>query len=729
MFGIDDEPIIDSSNLVMSGGVFGFTLPTNIMTSLINTGGFFQANTYAHISGSPATYLGLSHGDEYDCCFVFLKDVKTSVIVTNNIPLRFVFFSDISFDIVNYLDFNSTGIVPAGAKMCIVNFSKASNPSGYGDLRISQANDIVFAQSFDKKLNDSIKLFNKNIGCKDVIDISSQPLHDGWCSAQGTFVDVNNGGSHLTFERGNYQQLTIKASASGSAFVLFLSRFFREPTAENEDYTKFLCIEETRRTVPTGTTSVLNIPDDCYYIVIGYDSVTSTTIYRPVYLSFDTDGLFTTEIDDLKSTTSIIYQESDNNIVDLSGPYQAGWIMANNTFANVTTLGGEHVTISVGNFKKFKITGTKTAEYDSFFFFAKSNYREPSSNNESFSPYLCSGQTGRITVPYNTTVEYDIPSDCAYIIIGYRSQSSVGAYRPQNASLYTEAGIIERVDNLEQRQSLKLLAIGNSFSRDSLSYVPVLLQSVCPSLNVVIGVLYRGSASLQDHWDNRDSSTYYELDIFISESNKWVSFSSKGLDDGLTYTDWDIITLQQNSANSGKYNTFQPYLNNLIGYIATKCHNYKIGWLLTHSYSDGYTTEWTSEQMAANIRTASERVMNETSVDILFPYGTAIQNARSNGTLDSIGDGGGLCYSDYIHLQEGLGCQIAAYANAIVLLKELGIVKSINGNTIIVDSSFDSQYNIPQPHGTPVGSNESNCILGQKAAILAVKHPYTTSEV
>ena len=710
---------------------------SDLLSELLNNGYALLNDTYAHISSENPTYTGMVHGVDYDCCVVFLKEGRKSLQVINNTPLRYIYFSDFDFSVDNYISFDQQGNVPQEAKLCIVNFAKLDNPLGYDSLKILQPNSPIFTLDMDSKINDLLKTLNVITGIATSIDLSAQTQHAGWMASNGTFNNVTTGGgTHLTISRKNYQKITISASSINNSFIVFFNKLFIEPTYNGESFVKYLCKGETgRRTITVNTTVSLDIPDDCEYIVIGYDSTTGITDYRPIAVRFDDDGYFINKISEIDSKIAVIDQEGDFEQIDLSGPYYAGWIMSNGTFNNVTTLGGTHLTISAGSFKKFRIKGTIREGYNSFFFFAKSNYSEPTYNGESFVPYLCDEQTGRITVPYNTTVEYAIPSDCAYIIIGWRAQTGQSPYQPQNAAILTDKGINERLTNLEQitDSHIKLLSIGNSFSQDTLSYVPALLKSIAPNLKVTIGILYHGSCSLQMHWENRNVSDYYSFNLYDSETGHWINESNKSLNFGLTFTDWDIVTLQQDSSHSMRYDTYQPYLNDLIDLISQKCTNVTIGWLLTHAWAEGYSAlvdnDITSDDMCERVQAASKRVMEETGVNLLLPYGTAIQNARHNDVLKLIGDGGNLCYSDKIHLQEGIGCQIAAYCHTLVILHYLSAKKGIYGNTLLIDADFETEYNIPNQHGSPVGSTLANCRLGQKAASVAIKMPYNITNI
>lgn len=109
---------------------------------------------------------------------------------------------------------------------------------------------------------------------------------------------------------------------------------------------------------------------------------------------------------------------------------------------------------------------------------------------------------------------------------------------------------------------MKILSIGNSFSRDAQRYLYRLsLEAGIPmkSVNLVIG-----GCSLAKHFRNMHADTrdLYSLEVNGEPTDLWVS-----LREALVSDDWDFITLQQCSAHSPNYETYQPYLSELSAYV------------------------------------------------------------------------------------------------------------------------------------------------------------------
>ena len=122
-------------------------------------------------------------------------------------------------------------------------------------------------------------------------------------------------------------------------------------------------------------------------------------------------------------------------------------------------------------------------------------------------------------------------------------------------------------------KELRVLAIGNSFSVSVARNLPQVVASV-PGNRLILTCAVIGGCSLERHWNNAvqeekdPKAKTYPIGIFDSSApgKKW-KFSKASLNKFLKTEKYDIITIQQNSANSWKYETYQPYAENLIAVI------------------------------------------------------------------------------------------------------------------------------------------------------------------
>ncbi|MDE7153315.1 MAG: DUF4886 domain-containing protein [Muribaculaceae bacterium] len=290
-------------------------------------------------------------------------------------------------------------------------------------------------------------------------------------------------------------------------------------------------------------------------------------------------------------------------------------------------------------------------------------------------------------------------------------------------------------------RELKVLCIGNSFTEDAFSYVPALFFMAAPDVKLTIGIAYIGGSPLVQHWANLTGKsttldgttispktyTYYKAE---SVTAQWHSCKNVSIDKILSDEQWDIITFQQNGGTSGRdYDTyFAPYLVEIKQFVRSKTKgDPKLGWVLIHgayyNSDDGLRMSWYNGMLN------SRRVMEDAGFDLLFPYGTAVQNLRDNREILNESAGPGWTF-DNGHLQEGLGCLVSAYANALVLFNELKMTPERELWQFNIDKELLDFMSVPDQHidsSGLTGISDKNCRKAYEAALAAVAEPYSVT--
>lgn len=218
---------------------------------------------------------------------------------------------------------------------------------------------------------------------------------------------------------------------------------------------------------------------------------------------------------------------------------------------------------------------------------------------------------------------------------------------------------LSSIYSLYGQHTLKILAIGNSFSEDAAeSYVDDLAKA--DSVKLIIANLYWGGCSLETHWNNSQSSnTGYSYRKIINGDT--TVYDHQNILHAIKNEDWDYITFQQVSQNSGMFISFFPYLDNLLNYVKSNVTNPKVQYALhrTWSYSTnsnhgGYDYYHSNQiEMFDSIVNAYNKASVRTGIKIIIPAGTAIQNARSSYLGDNLN-------RDGYHLNYTIGRYIAA---------------------------------------------------------------------
>ena len=215
-------------------------------------------------------------------------------------------------------------------------------------------------------------------------------------------------------------------------------------------------------------------------------------------------------------------------------------------------------------------------------------------------------------------------------------------------------------------KSLKILAIGNSFSVDAMQHLYTVAKAEGVE-EIVLGNLYIGGCTLDTHLTKAVSGAR-DYKFYTNTNGEWVTTPATSLLEGLQSEDWDIITMQQGSSKSGIAEEYQPYLEQLIDYVNANKTNpdAKLYWHMTWAYQSDSThssfPKYGNNQMTMylGIVNALQQAVEPTEAFTgLLPVGTAIQNARTGFVGDTL-------TRDGFHLSD-LGRLIASYTWYAVL--------------------------------------------------------------
>ena len=193
---------------------------------------------------------------------------------------------------------------------------------------------------------------------------------------------------------------------------------------------------------------------------------------------------------------------------------------------------------------------------------------------------------------------------------------------------------------------MNILSIGNSFSEDAQRYIYGIARSAGEVLNTYN--LYIGGCPLAIHFRNMMSEERrYEICV-----NGHHTYFYTSIKDALLSCDWDVVTLQQASGFSGKYESYQPYISELCSYVKKLCPKAKIAIHQTWAYEEGsdllknvgYKTR---EEMFENIKSSYSKAAADIGADIFIPSGELMGKLTEMG-IDKV-------HRDTFHASLGLG--------------------------------------------------------------------------
>ena len=177
---------------------------------------------------------------------------------------------------------------------------------------------------------------------------------------------------------------------------------------------------------------------------------------------------------------------------------------------------------------------------------------------------------------------------------------------------------------------MKILSIGNSFSQDAQRYLSKIAIKEGERIKNIN--LYIGGCSLRTHYLNMlDGRDDYTLEFLGESTGVKVS-----IDRVLRSDDWDVITLQQVSTQSAKFESYTPYIEELADYVRTFCPKAKIYIHETWAYENGCARLSdlgfeSDEDMYAGLKDAYAKAKEKIEAYGIIPSGTAMIEASRRG--------------------------------------------------------------------------------------------------
>ena len=195
---------------------------------------------------------------------------------------------------------------------------------------------------------------------------------------------------------------------------------------------------------------------------------------------------------------------------------------------------------------------------------------------------------------------------------------------------------------------MKILAIGNSFSRDATAYLHQLLDS-CGVENTVVN-LYIGGCSLERHWRNIEQNrAEYEY-----QRNGQIMERRVSILEVLAEEDWDVIVTQQASHDSGWAETYEPFLTLMAEYLRKAVPHAKLCLQQTWAYEtdsshDAFMRYHRDQALMYRKLTECYTAAAQKHGMALIPCGKVIQALRQKAPF-RYGEGGMSLCRDGFHM-------------------------------------------------------------------------------
>ena len=251
----------------------------------------------------------------------------------------------------------------------------------------------------------------------------------------------------------------------------------------------------------------------------------------------------------------------------------------------------------------------------------------------------------------------------------------------------------------EGADTLRVLAIGNSFTENATHYLSAIVDSAGIDRKKlgVYSITYAGARF--SHWTE---TLHKDGMVEAARVAGVVSMRARGTLSEVVSQPWDVIVIQQASDVSYKWKTFST-LEEYIPMILSLCPNKNV--CLAYQMPWSHTLDEMPYVMTWNIN-CTQRLAETYGIDVVIPVGTAIQLARETRLNDSM-----YLTEDNWHLNAGMGQFIASccwYES---------IIARCFGTTVLNNSACPKEE-----------YSEADIKLGRECAYQAALHPFEFPE-
>ena len=339
---------------------------------------------------------------------------------------------------------------------------------------------------------------------ENAINVSSLPVGNGYPNSRGRcwVVDSVTREHYILEKYPEYKKLKFTANSSWAASIVFLKSY---TTPTNNAPLPLCDTPYSIRAAQAGVTQVVDIPEDCKYIIIG-KRIASSNIYTPAFLSL------------MKSDEE---NEGWNGEFDArynSLPVALGWVGVNG--AVVSGDGKENYMFDVVGVDKIEITAGTNNTYYTW---------ASATATTGWTPLAAA----RYEVAANTKTALSIPTGAKYLVIGKATGGS--DYTPASTIFYTNKYNLynSAVDIASQEELLGWLGGNGQWYFSGLSgsahlAIPVVGESVTIVPNANHSYYTWASAVEGYNWTLVDAATRVEISntttLSIPQNAKYIIF-------------------------------------------------------------------------------------------------------------------------------------------------------------------------------------------------------------
>ena len=325
-------------------------------------------------------------------------------------------------------------------------------------------------------------------------------------------------------------------------------------------------------------------------------------------------------------------------------------------------------------------------------------------------------------------IMHELTADTWLSHIGYYSETNF-AKISELSSPWGTGGSVE-ADLPEMKDaSLRILFIGNSFTKDAVEHLPGMIAAAGLK-DITLAHCYYGGRTIPEYYRDRETAnnTLYYAN---PGDSKWSTAAQKASIKKVAESGrWDIVTIQEHTGNYLAWSWTdeeKTAISNLVEYVCgTQSSRPKVGYIFSQAYfnmdkiasaSKPYIS-WTDQAGMYEVIVAQARkVQAESPVDEILATGTMLQNLRSSELDNEMN-----LTRDGYHMDYG----ISRYGASCLLFESLITPKfsvTLDGNSYrsFEESTADGSYR------TPI--TDANAPVALQAARYAIEKPFEVTSM
>lgn len=306
-----------------------------------------------------------------------------------------------------------------------------------------------------------------------------------------------------------------------------------------------------------------------------------------------------------------------------------------------------------------------------------------------------------------------------------------GANKAQLSNIIYQIGTDEGETPTGPEPTLRILCIGNSFTKDAVEHLPKMIAAAGIETVKIIHMYY-GGRTVPEYFEGYDTTNDYTCYMLNTGTDVWTSFRGMTLKQAAASDKWDIVTIQEHTGNYRAWSWTAEEKAAITGLIdcikADQGDNIpEFKYIMSQAYFDmnkigtgsrPYMTFSTQDEMFDVIAAQAKKVLAETEIDEVIPTGTVLQNLRTsslNNEMDLTRDG--------YHMDYGISRYAAACAVFEMLISPAfdGVTLDDNPFRYDVTSTATGSYT------TPV--TDTNRLIALQAARYAMARPFEVTDM